>query len=571
MRIILRQYLSSLRERGELEVLLPDLLSQMGLTVFSRPGIGARQYGVDVAAVGSMDGGSDKVYLFTIKAGNVTRKIWDGHSEQALRPSLDEIIDVYIPQFIPVEHKNKEIVICVCCGGDIREEAALSLRSYFGKYENEKIHFEEWNGDKLASKIESVFLREDLLPEVFRSNFRKSLAMLDEPDVSFKYFSAVIQSISASSNNKKEKVVLALRQMSLSLWILFAWARDQNLESAYLSSEFTMLQAWEIVKQYFTKDGNLPEHLKHAFFSIFETYQKVSCEFLETQVLPHVEKLHAISYAVCPSCPTDINLKLFDLLGRLALKGIWIYSTLFGINQDNEDELKIKQKLQNSIDQITKAIRHLILNNPVLYSPIKDSQAIDISIAALLLMIDKKNHGFVKEWLANILGRIAFAYEVHGPYPCILESYSDLLLHPKKEVSYRINVTKGSILYPTIALFAALLDDEETYSNVGYFKKNHLDHCTFQLWFPDVFSEEYFYTNNQTHGAVLTDVPVERPIKDFLTQIFDECKQSDHFYDLSAVKYGFEPLIFVACRHYRLPLPTNLYYSESIQEQLKNM
>jgi hypothetical protein len=244
---------------------------------------------------------------------------------------------------------------------------------------------------------------------------------------------------------------------------------------------------------------------------------------------------------------------------------------LFGINQDNEDELKIKQKLQNSIDQITKAIRHLILNNPVLYSPIKDSQAIDISIAALLLMIDKKNHGFVKEWLANILGRIAFAYEVHGPYPCILESYSDLLLHPKKEVSYRINVTKGSILYPTIALFAALLDDEETYSNVGYFKKNHLDHCTFQLWFPDVFSEEYFYTNNQTHGAVLTDVPVERPIKDFLTQIFDECKQSDHFYDLSAVKYGFEPLIFVACRHYRLPLPTNLYYSESIQEQLKNM
>ena len=34
---------------------LPDLLSELGHTVVSRPSVGTRQYGVDVAAVGPRD------------------------------------------------------------------------------------------------------------------------------------------------------------------------------------------------------------------------------------------------------------------------------------------------------------------------------------------------------------------------------------------------------------------------------------------------------------------------------------------------------------------------------------
>ena len=67
MKLILRQYLESFKERGKLDVLLPDLLLQMGLEVFLTPGIGSRQYGVDVGAIGSIDGGEKKVYLFSIK------------------------------------------------------------------------------------------------------------------------------------------------------------------------------------------------------------------------------------------------------------------------------------------------------------------------------------------------------------------------------------------------------------------------------------------------------------------------------------------------------------------------
>ncbi len=71
MKLILKEYLSSLKERDELDAILPDLLSTLGLSVFSKPGKGTRQYGVDVAAYGSLNGGDETVYLFSIKAGDI--------------------------------------------------------------------------------------------------------------------------------------------------------------------------------------------------------------------------------------------------------------------------------------------------------------------------------------------------------------------------------------------------------------------------------------------------------------------------------------------------------------------
>lgn len=63
-----------MKERHELDVFLPELLSDMGFNVISKPQIGTRQYGVDVAAIGKNSQGQDAVYLFSIKGGDLTRK-----------------------------------------------------------------------------------------------------------------------------------------------------------------------------------------------------------------------------------------------------------------------------------------------------------------------------------------------------------------------------------------------------------------------------------------------------------------------------------------------------------------
>ena len=246
--------------------------------------------------------------------------------------------------------------------------------------------------------------------------------------------------------------------------------------------------------------------------------------------------------------------QLFDLLGRVATCGIWAFWGAF----QHSDEEKKQRGLQHT-GEYESALKALIPNNPALLLPLKDDQAIDVSIAVLLLALDENNHDDVRHWLAEMLGRARFAYWAHSHYPCILRSYSDLLPHPKSgDNDYRKNVTSGSILYPIISLWGALLNDDETYSKVADFKRQHLQHCNFQFWYPDEGSESHFYVNDDFHGVTLSDVCVERTKEELLTPVFGECDQSPHFTEMSAIKLNLWPLVVVACRHYRLPLPLHL-------------
>jgi len=541
MKLIIKEYLSSLKERGELDAVLPDLLSQLGLNVYSRPGRGTRQDGVDVGAVGSLDGGPEKVYLFSIKPGDLTRKDWDGESAQSLRPSLNEILDSYIPNRLPAEHRGKDTVICIAIGGDVQEQVRSSLTGFVGQNTRSNISFQEWNGDKLADLIQSSFLREDLLPEHAQSNLRKSLAMLDEPEVSYRHFADLIASLGAVNSLNDAQRITAIRQMSICLWILFAWAREaENTESAYRASELTLLHAWNIVKLYSGKDTKTTRAVEAAFFAIFSAYRQISSEFLEKNVLPYVDKLHALSSAVYGSCSLDINLKLFDLLGRLGMEGIWMY---WGALRSSDEEKEFRESSLKAVALCATSIRSLISNNPVLLLPTKDDQAIDMFIAAWLLATHGSSHDFISSWFAEVIERARFSYEANGRYPCVLHSYSELLEHPKsRDSEYHQKATSGSILYPIIALWAVLLGDDKVYRKVARMKQELLQHCTFQFWYPDDQSEAHFYTNSDAHGATLADLALDRLREEFLAQVFAECDQSPHFKELSAVKFGWWPL-----------------------------
>lgn len=422
MKLIIKEYLSSLRERDELDAVLPDLLSQLGLNVYSRPGRGTRQDGVDVGAVGKLDGEPEKVYLFTIKAGDLTRKSWNDGTPQAVRPSLEEIQDVYIPNKLPNEHRDKDVVICVCFGGDMQEQARGPWEGYVKQHTGGKLSFQELNGDRLAHLIQSNFLGEDLLPEHARSELRKALALLDEPDASYQHFAALITSLRARASSDHSQRVTAIRQMSICLWILFAWARKaRNTESAYRSSEFTLLHAWNIVREYAGKKTKTTRAIETAFLSIFSAYGQAYREFLRTNAFPHVGKLHAISQATQGLSSVDVNLKLFDLLGRLGGAGLWSY---YHLSQCPEEDTATREALRDDLQAHADATRSLINNNPALLLPAKDDHAIDIFVAVWLLALDPRNGAFLASWLAEIMNRARFAYEANLRYPSALPSYT---------------------------------------------------------------------------------------------------------------------------------------------------
>lgn len=555
MKLIIKEYLASLREREELDAVLPDLLSQMGMNVFSRPGRGTRQDGVDVAAVGSIDGEEETVYLFSIKPGDLRRPDWNSASPQSLRPSLDEIQDAYIRNRLPKQHREKKIKICICVGGDIREEVRQDIEGYKDRYSNEQVSFEEWNGDRIASLVESYFLREELLPEAARSRLRKALALIDEPDTSYKHFAVLVDSILGGEIVKPAQKIRMVRQLSICLWVLFAWAREQgNLESTYRAAEFLMLRLWQIAREYADKKSKTARAIRSVYESVRNTYLNVGNEFFSKSVLPHASKTHGLSSAVCASTPVDVNLRLFDIAGRTALYGLWLRWYAHNFPDGSEHQDSILETSAAYADTLTQ----LVNNNPILLLPIKDDQCIDIALGVLLLIMNGDQES-IEGWLMQIVDRGVFAYRLHKPYPCNITAYHELLEHPERDDTYRQNATVGSILYPFISILAAMMGKQELYAAVKTFKHDELQHCNFQYWYPDDTSENHLYINDEIHGANLSGIDVESAPEDLIKQIFDECDNMRQLWEMSAIKHGFWPLVLTACRHYRLPVPLHFF------------
>ena len=146
MKLIFTQYLASLKERGELDVIMPDLLSEIGLSVISRPARGTKQHGVDVAAVGTLPRGVRSLYLISIKPGDLRRSGWNT-GEQSLRTSLDQILDVYIEKLKPKRYKGLPVVVVLCLGGDLHEDVRDDVNGYMDRNTTGGITFELWNGE----------------------------------------------------------------------------------------------------------------------------------------------------------------------------------------------------------------------------------------------------------------------------------------------------------------------------------------------------------------------------------------------------------------------------------------
>jgi len=554
MKLIIKEYLASLREREELDAVLPDLLSQMGMNVFSRPKRGTRQDGVDVAAVGSIVGEEETVYLFSVKPGDLRRADWNSDSPQSLRPSLDAIQDTYIRNRLPQEHSEKKIKICICVGGDIREEVRQDIEGYKDRYRNERVSFEEWNGDKLAHLIESYFLREEFLPKAARSQLRKAIALIDEPDTSYKHFIVLVDLILGGKVVKADQKIQAIRQLSICLWILFAWARERgNLESTYLAAEILLLRLWQLVREYAEKGDKTAKSINSVYQVVLNTYRSVGKEFFEKTVIPHASKFHGLSNAVFSSTSLDINLKLFDLAGRTALYGLWIRMYADSFPEGSEQQMVLSR-----FRTYAGTIKELINNNPILLLPIKDEQCIDVALCVLVLLMNGDKES-IKTWLTQVMNRAVFAYKFSKSYPCNISAYHELLEHPQLDEIYRKNATVGSILYPFISILASITDEKELGAAVQTFKREELQHCNFQYWYPDDSSENHIYVNDAIHGATLSGINVEVAPRDLLSQIFDECENMRQYWELSAVKHGFWPLVLTACRHYRLPVPLHLF------------
>jgi hypothetical protein len=554
MKLLLADYVGSLKERGELDAILPDLLSELGFHVISRPAIGAVQRGVDIAGVGRDQDGERKLFLFSVKAGDLTRAEWDA-GVQALRPSLNEILDDYIPNRIPPHYKKLKIVICIVVGGIIQQAVHPLVTAFINRETTETVSFQEWNGDRIAELLLAGPLREKLLPKPLQSSFQKAVAMVDEPDVSYDHFARLLFALRALVSKDRDRVLVA-RQIYICLWVLFVWAREiDNLDAPYRASELALLHVWELVKPFIGKKGAQAAAVGSVLHHLVFLHVTIGRLFLGRKILPFVGRQHALSLAVSSGEPTDVNLKMFDTLGRLALTGHWmIWLGQIGGRELNDEQITGMRSHVNSGLQ-------MIVNNPCLYLPLMDDQAIELALflglAAQMGHADRD----IRSWLAEMVSRLSVTVNSYGRYPTALREYTDVIEHPKAQTDeYRQEVTPGSVLVPLLLAWVTGLNDQESIASLMALKAGPLAHCTLQLWLPDEETERHLYLNDAIHGAALAELPITNGGQDLL-KVLAESRSADSFQNLSAVKSGYFPLVLTACRHYRLPIPHPFWIS----------
>jgi hypothetical protein len=64
-----------------------------------------------------------------------------------------------------------------------------------------------------------------------------------------------------------------------------------NLESAYLSAEFTLLNAWEAAKFSFDKQNKVAASTLTTLDSILRLNLQISNQYIEEKIIPHCNSL----------------------------------------------------------------------------------------------------------------------------------------------------------------------------------------------------------------------------------------------------------------------------------------
>lgn len=554
MKLIIREYLASLREREELDAILPDLLSELGFNVYSRPRRGTTQHGVDIAAVGQDATGERKVYLFSIKQGDLTRKDWDG-SVQALRPSINEILDVYIPNHIPLEFSDLRISICLCFGGDMQEQVRAAVSGYIRKSSTDQIGFEEWNGDKIAGHLVDGVLREELLPKPLRSYFQKSVALLDEPDIAYRHFSSLLHKLQETTDKNDRTRTRMARQIYICVWVMFVWGRDiENTEAPYRASELAILNVWELLKPLLNTQTRANAEIVEVLSQLMALHLRIAGEFLERHIAPHCKKRDALAMAVGSQSSIDVNIKLFELLGRIGMTGMWL------VKFSNALKGKELEAARETITAYTDTGLSMIESNSALWLPIADSQSTDIAIFLMLCAHSTVDMNRVALWIEALVSRYEFTVARRGRYPTSFEDYRALIDHPRnRSDDYFRSATTGSTLIPLIAAWSMGIGRPDLAAKLSKLAASHFDHCTMQLWSPDEASEEHLYVNSDAHGRAICDLPVHNDASELVQTILTACEAKSDFESLSAIRTGFWPIALLACLHWRLPIPPDFW------------
>lgn len=552
MKLIVRDYLKSLKEDGELDRLLVDLLSQMGLEVQGSPMKGVVQSGVDLWAVGKLpEDDEESIYLVSVKRGNLTRDNWDS-GKQAMRPSLNEILDDFIPHHIPKHLADKRIVVCIAIGGEIESNVQRHVKGFIEKAENDhpRLRVQKWTGDFISGLICQHLLNAKLFCGDGQRLLFRALAMVQEPDAALNSFRQFVSRLFQDTSTRSGWTRNA-RAGILSLAILGQYCQDaNNLEASFQGAEHFQLLLWKHVKLAQEKNLAGENEIRSVLNSALQVIRVCQERYLAKFAELSGGRYH-LSLVVPGHSILNVNLRLFDLLGRAASFGLASVFWLQLLERSGDDGISTAKLL---VDQLREFVREMIKNNPTLQYPICDDFCIEVSLAARFLCVTGE-YKLLHWWLFHIVDNMHLRMKLGQPFMSVFKDYPRLVAFFRNPDSFKKTALPSSEMIPTIAVISMALGFSDIYVALREVVLKYLPATDLQLWYPADDSEEHFFSGGTMHGRQLVSLPLDEPSR-FLETVVHECEESPFSLSCNSIAPWFA---FASCRLHRIPVPIHFW------------
>ena len=467
IRLVLIHYLATLRERNELDALLPELLVAMGHNVLSRAQVGVPQGGVDVLSSLAAPDGPEEAFLFIIKFGDIGREdLYAG--AQSIQPSVREASTEYVQNRLPANLRGGRKRLIVLSNGEWKQAAQAGFKVLSDEVATQAgCSLEFWGIDQLATLIEAHLLDESLLLKPGRDHLRAAIATLDDSHAAERSFRRFVDDVfdASSAGNSATRCRAFLKRCAAAEmgWAVFdMWGQSEsNLKPSVTGGEYLLLKIWsEAVGA--GLDSNA------EFLTRFEGFKVrlwLAMSRYSDKVWPQLQDPYAVmSYA---GHEVLYNQLVLEEAGRLGL--------LLLIPPRSSEPQAGRTAAHERLVALLNAHQGARL-------PALDGQAIDLSLALAGLM-SEGDFASVDSLVMDVAHRLVLAARDGRLLPVTTDLAEDAIALRAGDVESG-EVCRTSTLVPMLAAVAAFVDNEVALHSLRETLRPLMPEATLERWFP---------------------------------------------------------------------------------------
>lgn len=526
MRLIIKDYLLQLKEKDELDLLICDILLQMGYITENQPKTGNRQFGVDIRAHNA-----EELLLFVIKQGDLTRKVWDA-DQNAVRQSLDEIKDSYL-NYINGADRNKNLHVIVATNGMIDEATRPNWEGYKAhntNWDGMRVELDFWNIETLTEYVQKYLFDEHIFDAEMQVLMRRALYFIGEADYRKDYYEKIVE-MYISQLNDKDSMKARKKKLSgvhLACQMIATYAEEAGFyKIGIMVSEYLIIKYWKymMINNLFEKASYVDWLIKYL-----SAYEKWNQKYYEA-----VRYCCAGANRLPFNNPVEQKVILYEVLSYLITYAYYLSCT-------REYNKFSDKKCQEVLDSIIQ----LINNYPQFLYPAFDKH---IGIVSMLYrLLDKLERcKDIDTLVSSQCGCLMQYYHIYKKYPSSADSFEDAVnIH----MGFPAEDYLTSAFWGTMLEWIVLMNQQKTYDMLRDFLSDDLADVTKSAWFFKSEEEVELYDNyamNRAGEGVAFEIEGS----------FDKAKENIGFvmkqYEqetFSFETYSFDALEFIVCRYY---------------------